>query len=278
MRTGWIVSICALAVLIFVISQFPGIVAQDTEKETVTLEVDEYYGFETTELDKDIELTFEFRTDDNVMIDVYIFDETNFNRYENGLPSTAEKSVENSASGKAKYRTDEEGVYYIVFDNTDYGPADPEGPVTVRLEVTVDEDDKGPDTMVICGILVVGAIIVIFIRVKMKKKKRAKEELAEAAAQIQSDPAFAIGTAAQAKREPPVDRTDVKICHSCGKPAAYIEKYKRHYCYDCKEYTEIESSEAAGSDIRPCPTCGNDCNYIEQYKRHYCYNCKEYLK
>lgn len=26
-----------------------------------------------------------------------------------------------------------------------------------------------------------------------------------------------------------------------------------------------------------CPNCGNEANYIEQYKRHYCYTCKEYL-
>jgi sporulation protein YlmC with PRC-barrel domain len=40
--------------------------------------------------------------------------------------------------------------------------------------------------------------------------------------------------------EPPKQKietaTEQKICPYCGKPATWIEQYKRWYCYNCKKY------------------------------------------
>jgi len=32
------------------------------------------------------------------------------------------------------------------------------------------------------------------------------------------------------------DDSDSTVCPKCGKPATWIEQYKRWYCYECKEY------------------------------------------
>ncbi len=278
MRAGPIIALGLLIGLFIVVSCLPEAGAQDTKVETVTLQEDEYYGFESTELEKDIELTFSFRTDDDVPIDVYLFDEMNYNRYDNGLTASAEKSVTNAASGSAKYRTDEEGVYYIVFDNTDYGPADPDGAVTIHLKVTVDEDDKGPDTLVICGILAVGGIIILFVKAKMNKKKREKRELARAVERIKKeDPAFAVGTAASGAAAAAPEPEDKVACPKCGNPGTFIEQYQRYYCHGCKEYLETEEGVEEEPVRMSCPTCGEEADYIEEYGRHYCYACEHYL-
>ncbi|HDN18049.1 hypothetical protein B6U74_02820 [Candidatus Bathyarchaeota archaeon ex4484_205] len=35
--------------------------------------------------------------------------------------------------------------------------------------------------------------------------------------------------------KPPPEKEKV-ICPTCGKPATYIQQYKRWYCYNCKKY------------------------------------------
>jgi len=279
MRTRSIIALGAIVVLVlFVVSCLPVADAQDTKKGTITLGEDEYDGFETDKVDKDVPITIEFDTDGDVPIDAYIFNETNYNRYRTGAQAIAEKSFENTAHGRGKYTTDKEGVYYVVFDNTDYDPADPQGSVTVHYKVTLDEDDPGLDTYMICGALIAGFIIIVFIKVKMKKKKRAKEALASAGSPMQTDPNFAIGPAPQATGTAAADGSDSELCPVCGNESTYIEQYKRHYCYNCKEYTKTEAPVVDGSESRSCPKCGNECKYIEQYERHYCYNCEKYLE
>lgn len=36
----------------------------------------------------------------------------------------------------------------------------------------------------------------------------------------------------------PFKREEKKICPYCGKPATYIEQYKRWYCYNCQRYID----------------------------------------
>jgi ribosomal protein S27AE len=36
--------------------------------------------------------------------------------------------------------------------------------------------------------------------------------------------------------EPPKEAGQTPMCPKCGKPATWIEAYKRWYCYSCQEY------------------------------------------
>jgi len=70
------------------------------------------------------------------------------------------------------------------------------------------------------------------------------------------------------------------ICPYCGKPATWIEQYKRWYCYNCGRYVEgaAGAEEAGEGEAKVCPYCGKPATWIEQYKRWYCYNCGRYIE
>lgn len=39
--------------------------------------------------------------------------------------------------------------------------------------------------------------------------------------------------------KPAITGSDTPICPKCGKPATWVEQYKRWYCYSCQEYLEV---------------------------------------
>ncbi len=68
-----------------------------------------------------------------------------------------------------------------------------------------------------------------------------------------------------------------EVCPGCGGPLKYIEKYGRHYCYECKEYAPKAGSPAKKADDKKvCPKCKGELKYIAQYNEWYCYKCKKY--
>jgi predicted RNA-binding Zn-ribbon protein involved in translation (DUF1610 family) len=76
----------------------------------------------------------------------------------------------------------------------------------------------------------------------------------------------------------PAKACDPPMCPKCGKPLKHVEKYDRHYCYECKQYAPkgAGSAEAAKQEKKVCPVCNGEMAYIQQYNEWYCYKCKKY--
>jgi len=76
---------------------------------------------------------------------------------------------------------------------------------------------------------------------------------------------------------------DIKMCPDCGSPLKWVEKYSRHYCYNCKKYlskqrkAKTTSDGAATQMDGQCPGCGGDAAFVEKYSDYYCESCKKYL-
>lgn len=75
---------------------------------------------------------------------------------------------------------------------------------------------------------------------------------------------------------------EIRMCPTCEKPLKWVDKYKRHYCYNCKKY--LPRHRKARKSIlvqdspleRICPNCGDDTFFIEKYAEYYCESCKSY--
>ncbi len=77
----------------------------------------------------------------------------------------------------------------------------------------------------------------------------------------------------------PVEKTaGPPMCPKCGKPLKHVEKYDRHYCFECKQYAPKGHGQAEGAkqEKKTCPVCEGDMTYIQQYNEWYCYKCKKY--
>lgn len=62
-------------------------------------------------------------------------------------------------------------------------------------------------------------------------------------------------------------------CPNCGSELAYLEQYRRHYCYRCQRY----APEGYGDrGAQHCPNCGGILAFVAQYDRFYCYHCNSY--
>jgi ribosomal protein S27AE/predicted RNA-binding Zn-ribbon protein involved in translation (DUF1610 family) len=97
------------------------------------------------------------------------------------------------------------------------------------------------------------------------RKKKAEEPKPSGPKQSDEKPAEPKPAAPAPAHQP---ETDVKACPKCGKPLKYIEKYQRHYCYECKAY--------APKEAKTCPICGDAMKFVQQYNEWYCYKCKKY--
>jgi len=62
-------------------------------------------------------------------------------------------------------------------------------------------------------------------------------------------------------------------CPNCASELAFLEQYRRHYCYSCGRYAP-EGYGERGEKI--CPTCGGILSFVVPYDRHYCYRCNAY--
>lgn len=74
----------------------------------------------------------------------------------------------------------------------------------------------------------------------------------------------------------------VRMCPECGKPLKWMEKYHRHYCYNCKKYTPIQKILKSTPmtmlrlDELMCPQCSGQLKYVHKYAEHYCEKCGRY--
>ena len=57
-------------------------------------------------------------------------------------------------------------------------------------------------------------------------------------------------------------------CPNCGSELAFLEQYRRHYCYACGQYAPQGFGDE-GAKI--CPSCGGILSYVTEYNRYYCY-------
>jgi len=89
---------------------------------------------------------------------------------------------------------------------------------------------------------------------------------------------------AEQKPAEPADaaKSSVPMCSKCGKPLKHVEKYDRHYCYECKQYAPKPAPQAPAPAQAPkdekkvCPVCSGPMTYVAQYNEWYCYKCKKY--
>ncbi len=57
-------------------------------------------------------------------------------------------------------------------------------------------------------------------------------------------------------------------CPNCGSELAFLEQYRRHYCYACGQY----APQGFGDEgAKVCPSCGGILSYVTDYNRYYCY-------
>jgi predicted RNA-binding Zn-ribbon protein involved in translation (DUF1610 family) len=56
-----------------------------------------------------------------------------------------------------------------------------------------------------------------------------------------------------------------KACPKCRRELAYIDRYKRWYCYTCSNYV-----------TNVCPDCGAVMDFVPQYGDFWCNMCKAY--
>src|SRR2546427_13161656 len=62
-------------------------------------------------------------------------------------------------------------------------------------------------------------------------------------------------------------------CPNCGSELAFLEQYRRHYCYACGRY----APEGFGDQgAKRCPMCTGILSYVTQYARYYCFRCNAY--
>ncbi len=79
--------------------------------------------------------------------------------------------------------------------------------------------------------------------------------------------------------QPPAKAAPPPMCPKCGKPLKHVEKYDRHYCYECKQYAPKGHGSADATpkqEKKVCPVCNGEMAYIQQYNEWYCYKCKKY--
>lgn len=87
-----------------------------------------------------------------------------------------------------------------------------------------------------------------------------------------------LATNDQARRKMP----EIRMCPTCEKPLKWVEKYKRHYCYNCKKYLPRQRKARKSILIqdspleRICPICGDDTFFNEKYAEYYCESCRRY--
>ncbi len=88
-----------------------------------------------------------------------------------------------------------------------------------------------------------------------------------------------LGSAGDGLRVP----MEIAMCGKCGKPLKWIERYERHYCYQCKKYVPKRHKDGnetvariQDSPPRICPVCGGEMNHIEKFDEYYCEACKKY--
>lgn len=83
----------------------------------------------------------------------------------------------------------------------------------------------------------------------------------------------------------PLERKmDVRMCLWCGAPLKWVEKYSRHYCYNCKKYAPVRrtvrlprsKSGAPPTEDVKCPKCRNDLKFVHKYSEYYCDKCRRY--
>jgi len=62
-------------------------------------------------------------------------------------------------------------------------------------------------------------------------------------------------------------------CPNCGSELAFLEQYRRHYCYACGRYAPEGFGEQGA---KRCPICTGILSYVTQYDRYYCFRCNAY--
>ena len=62
-------------------------------------------------------------------------------------------------------------------------------------------------------------------------------------------------------------------CPNCGSELAFLEQYRRNYCYACGRYAPEGFGEGGA---KRCPMCTGILSYVAQYNRYYCFRCNAY--
>ena len=102
-----------------------------TDNTEVSIDEDQYYFFDfnTGDVVKSLEYTFERKDDEGHEIDVYLMDKPNFQQYENGHSFVYLVDFSEPATTKTMFGKDgnlnEDDEYFLVIDNTDSGDSAP---------------------------------------------------------------------------------------------------------------------------------------------------------
>ena len=124
-----------LFALVLLCASFTGCIGEScdtvTDSTETAIDEDQYYAidFNTGDVVKSLQYTFERKDDEGHEIDVYLMTKINFQQYENGnsfvyLVDFSEPATTKTMFGKDG-NLDEDDEYFLVIDNTDAGASSP---------------------------------------------------------------------------------------------------------------------------------------------------------
>jgi hypothetical protein len=168
-----------IGTLILLITLFCGLligVSATTESGTATINEEEYYTWKIT-LQKEGKLSYEINVTNELLIDVILYDEENYNIFLDGQPCNYVQEGTDLFTTNAKKSVKlPSGTYYLVADNTQEGLAIPDwdddenntATIDYTVTYTLSEEDSWWNILILGGIIVTIIIVIVVI---MKKKK-----------------------------------------------------------------------------------------------------------
>lgn len=170
-----------IGILILLIILFCGpfnCVSATTESGTATINEDEYHTWKIS-MPNEGKLSYEINVTNGLPIDVFLYDEENYNNYYRGVAPYYHKTEGTDLFTTHAIRevSLSSGTYYLVADNTDKGLAIPDWDDDVNNTATIDytitytlsEEDNWWNILMLGGIIVIIIVVVVVI---MKKRHK----------------------------------------------------------------------------------------------------------